>query len=183
MHHVRTHKTGVVQITIRPAQREDGEVLREIERQAGERFREVGLDAVADDEPTSFDALAAYAAAGRAWVAADAAGTSVGYTLVDVVDGCAHIEQVSVRPRAQGVGVGRALIDRVRVWAGESNRRAVTLTTFSDVSWNRPLYEHLGFCVMPEDDIGPELRALRAEEAAHGLDPTTRVCMRLAVDG
>jgi hypothetical protein len=54
----------------------------------------------------------------------------------------------------------------------------VTLTTFSDVAWNRPLYEHLGFRAMREHEIGPELRALRDTEAAHGLDPTTRVCMR-----
>ena len=175
---------GGVQIAIRPGRAEDGEVLQEIERQAGERFREVGLEAVADDEPPSLDTLAAYAAAGRSWVAIDADNnTPVGYVLVDVVDGCAHIEQVSVRPDQQGVGVGRALVDRVRSWADETHRRAVTLTTFTDVPWNRPLYEHLGFRVMPEHDIGPQLRALRAEEAAHGLDPSTRVCMRLTPDG
>lgn len=168
-------------ITIRPARADDGDALREIERLAGQRFRDVGLGAIADDEPLGHDVLAAYASAGRSWVAADAAGTPVGYVVVDVVDGCAHVEQISVHPDHQGAGVGRALMDRVRAWAAETNRPAVTLTTFTDVPWNRPLYEHLGFRVMAEDDIGPELRTLRVTEAAHGLDPEQRVCMRLPV--
>jgi ribosomal protein S18 acetylase RimI-like enzyme len=103
----------------------------------------------------------------------------VGYVLVDLVDGNAHIEQISVRPECQGAGIGRALVDQVRAWAAESGRSAITLTTFAEVSWNRPLYEHLGFDVVAEDDLGPELRAVRDAEAAHGLDPATRVCMRL----
>ena len=105
----------------------------------------------------------------------------VGYVLVDVVDDCAHIEQVSVRPDHQGEGVGRALLDRVRQWAMSTDRSGVTLTTFGDVPWNRPLYEHLGFRVLSDVEIGPELRAVRETEARHGLDPATRVCMRLAV--
>jgi GNAT superfamily N-acetyltransferase len=139
----------------------------------------VGLDDVADDAPASVEVMADYATAGRSWVAVDEADMPVGYVLVDLVDGNAHIEQISVRPECQGAGIGRALVDQVRAWAAESGRSAVTLTTFAEVSWNRPLYEHLGFDVVAEDDLGPELRAVRDAEAAHGLDPATRVCMRL----
>ena len=102
----------------------------------------------------------------------------VGYVVVDVVDGDAHIEQVSVLPHDQGQGVGRALMDVVEQWGRETGRPAITLTTFIDVPWNAPLYLHLGFDVLAESEIGPELRSLVAEEAAHGLDPETRVCMR-----
>jgi GNAT superfamily N-acetyltransferase len=168
-----------VTTVVRPATPEDGVVLREIERLAGERFRDVGLEAVADHEPPSLETLAAYAFAGRAWVAIDDVDVPVGYLLVDVVDGCAHVEQVSVRPDHQGLGIGRALLDRARSWATEAGLHAVTLTTFAEVPWNRPLYEHLGFRVIPEAEIGLELRALRDAEAAHGLDPLIRVCMRL----
>jgi GNAT superfamily N-acetyltransferase len=168
-----------VTITIRPAWPEDGGALREVERMAGERFRDVGLDGVADDEPPSLATYAGYATAGRAWVATDEAGTPIGYALVDIVDGCAHVEQISVRPDHQGAGVGRALLDRVRRWATDTHRRAITLTSFTDVPWNRPLYEHLGFRVIPEAEVGPELSAVRRAEAGHGLDPAARVCMRL----
>jgi GNAT superfamily N-acetyltransferase len=166
-------------VEVRPGRPDDGEALRAIERAAGERFRTVGLGRVADDEPISVETLAAYAEAGRSWVAVDETGAPVGYLVADVVDGCAHVEQVSVAPSAQGTGVGRALMDRARAWAEAEGRPGVTLTTFTDVPWNRPLYEHLGYRVLAEDEIGPELAAVRAAEAAHGLDPATRSVMRL----
>ncbi|MDQ2729657.1 MAG: GNAT family N-acetyltransferase [Actinomycetota bacterium] len=170
-------------VAVRSAFREDGPVLRDIERLAGERFRAVGLDPIADDEPFSLDELARYANAERSWVATSdsAAAAPVGYLLADVVDGNAHVEQMSVRPDHQGAGVGRALLGAVRAWAVAQDMAALTLTTFADVPWNAPLYRHLGFETLDEAAIGPELRAVRAREAAHGLDPTLRVCMRLVV--
>jgi GNAT superfamily N-acetyltransferase len=85
---------------------------------------------------------------------------------------------VSVLPHAQGTGVGRALIARVEEWARDEGYAAVTLTTFVDVPWNGPLYAHLGYRVLADDELGPELRAVRDEETRHGLDPDRRVCMR-----
>jgi GNAT superfamily N-acetyltransferase len=162
---------------IRAATGDDGELLRDLERAAGAAFRDIGMPEIADDEPMSVDQLAAYAAAGRSWVA-EVDGAVAGYVLVDVVDGDAHVEQVSVHPDRQGTGVGRALLDHVRAWAGARGMRAVTLTTFRDVPWNAPLYRHLGFVDLDDDQLGPELRAVVAAEAAHGLDPATRTCMR-----
>lgn len=166
-------------IQIRSARPEDGPALQEIELLAGARFRDVGMPEIADHAPFSVDELAGYANDGRSWVAVDDDDSPIGYIAVLVVDGNAHVEQVSVRPDRQGGGVGRALVDRVRAWAGERGIRAITLTTFTDVPWNAPLYRHLGFRALAEDEIGPGLRAIRADEAAHGLDPAKRVCMRL----
>jgi hypothetical protein len=59
---------------------------------------------------------------------------------------------------------------------------AITLTTFRDVPWNAPPYEHLAFRIMSDDEVGPELRAVCDAETAAGLDPATRVCMRLDLD-
>lgn len=63
--------------------------------------------------------------------------------------------------------------ERVRTWARGMDHPAIALSTFSHVPWNRPLYERLGFVVLCEEEIGPELRSVREEEAAHGLDPAT----------
>lgn len=167
---------------VRVVRDEDLPVLREIERAAGQRFREFGLDQVADDEPASIETLADYAAGGRAWVAADAEGAPVGYVLVDAVDGAAHIEQVSVTPDHQGRGLGRALVEQAAQWAAGQNMTALILTTFGHIPWNRPLYEHLGFRVLADDELGPGLRAVRETEAAHGLDPALRVVMRRELD-
>jgi GNAT superfamily N-acetyltransferase len=163
---------------IRAAAATDGPVLREIEVAAGARFATVGLAEVAAHDPFSIVELEAYRTAGRSWVATGADGTVVGYAVADDLDGCAHLEQVSVRPEQQGRGIGRELVEAVVDWARACRCPAVTLTTFADVPWNAPLYEHLGFRVLSEPEIGPELAARRDEETAFGLDPARRVCMR-----
>jgi GNAT superfamily N-acetyltransferase len=172
----------VMTVPVRPSRADEGPLLRQIERLAGERFRLVGLESVADDEPASVEDLAEYAGAGRSWVAVDERDRPLGYVLVDIVDEHAHIEQISVRPDRQRAGLGRALVDQVRGWALETGRSAITLTTFTDVPWNRPWYEHLGFVVLADEQIGPDLQAVRDAETGHGLDPAQRVCMRLDLD-
>jgi len=164
---------------IRATRPSDGAALREIERSAGERFRALGMESVAEDEPLSEAELAAYAIGARSWVAVDAADHPVGYVLVDEVDGNAHVAQISVVPESQGQGIGRALLDRVRTWAIAANFPAITLTTFSEVPWNRPLYEHLGFVVLSEDEIGTDLQTVRRDDSVSGLNPASRVCMRV----
>ena len=97
--------------SLRPLRPEDGPALQQLERRAGERFREIGMDAVADDEPMSLATLAAYAVAGHGWVATSDDGDALGYVVVDVIDGCAHVEQISVDPDHQGIGVRPRAID------------------------------------------------------------------------
>ena len=171
-----------VTVRTRAAVRADAPLMRQVEITSGQRFREVGLDAIADDEPPPATVFEAYAAAGRAWVAVAPSSHVVGFVIVDMVDGAAHIEQVSVVPAHEGQGVGRALIDQVRRWADKNGLSALTLTTFNYVPWNRPLYEHLGFRVLTAEEIGPGLRAVMATEASHGLDPASRVAMRKDID-
>ncbi len=154
----------------RAARREDGPVLQEVERLAGARFREVGLATVADDEGASLEELAQYANSGRSWVAVEESDKPVGYVIVDDADGHAHVEQMSVLPEHQNKGVGRSLLAQVHAWASSAGRRAITLTTYAEVPWNRALYEHLGFRVLNDSEIGPELRVIREAEKARGLD-------------
>lgn len=99
----------------------------------------------------------------------DAGGAPVGYILVDVVDDAAHIEQVSVAPDHQGRGLGRAApVERAARWAASQGVGTLTLITFGDIPWNRLLYEHLGFRVLPDHEIGPGLGSGREVEAAQG---------------
>ena len=161
---------------IRAAVGADLPVLREIERAAGEAFREIGMPEIAEDEPLPVDALAAYAAAGRAWVAVDPDDRPVAYMIADVVDGNLHIEQVSVHPRAARRGIGRDLIEHAAAYAREHALPALTLTTFTDVPWNAPYYERCGFRVVAAPGAG--LRALIRSEADHGLARWPRVAMR-----
>lgn len=164
--------------TIRAAAPSDFDALRDIERAAGQLFADIGMEEIANDEPPSLEELREYADRGHAWVLADAEDAPIGFTLVDVVGGCAHIEQVSVHPHYHRQGYGRRLIDHITTWARERAMPAVTLTTFRDVPWNAPYYERCGFRTLTEAELRPELAAVRARETDDGLDPGTRVCMR-----
>ncbi|MEU7719204.1 GNAT family N-acetyltransferase [Streptomyces tibetensis] len=152
--------------------------LQDIERAAGAVFRDLGMPEIADDEPFALDTLEHYRRAGRCWVAADERNGPAAYLLAEPVDGALHIEQVSVHPRAARRGVGRALLTHATDRAREEGLTALTLTTFTDVPWNAPYYARLGFRILPDADLTPGLRAIRAAEAAHGLDRWPRVCMR-----
>jgi GNAT superfamily N-acetyltransferase len=163
---------------IRPSLSEESPSLREIERLAGEVFRSIGMDWIADSDPMSVEVLEGYVRRGRSWVAVDEWDRPVGYVVVDLVDGNAHIEQISVLPEYQGRGLGKDLVEVVHAWAVEVGCPALTLTTFIHVPWNRPLYEHLGFVVVPEHELKPGLRGVREHECRMGLDPMSRVCMR-----
>jgi len=112
-----------------------------------------------------------------AWVAL--APEPVAYLVAEPVDGCLHVEQVSVHAAFARRGIGRALIDE----AGRAGFPALTLTTFAHVPWNAPYYERCGFVRLTDDELSPGLRRIRAEEAARGLDRWPRVAMRRAVAG
>jgi GNAT superfamily N-acetyltransferase len=156
-------------------------LLGDIEQAAGAAFLDLGMAAVADEDPLSVAELAACQEDGRVWVATDRADRPVGYILVEVVDGNAHIEQVSVHPDHARQGLGRALLDAADRWASQRGLAALTLTTYAEVPWNGPYYARLGFTVLPEVELTEGLRRIRDHEGARGLDAWPRVAMRRPV--
>lgn len=162
---------------IRATRLDDLEPIREIELRAGAPFHEVGMPEIATATVPPAADLAGYVRAGLSWVAAGQEDRPAAFVLVKLIDGLAHIEQISVDPRYARQRVGRSLIDRVDAWAAGRGISALTLTTFRSVPWNAPYYARLGFVVVPDRERGPELTALMAEEARHGLDPAERVAM------
>jgi GNAT superfamily N-acetyltransferase len=166
---------------IRAARFDDLAALVELERAAGELFRPLGMDVVADDDPGSVEELAPYADGGRAFVAVGHDDRPLGYVLLDVVDAAAHIRQISVHPSSARRGIGRALIDRAESWARERGLPLLTLTTYTDVPWNGPYYERLGFRYLAPEEETDGLRALRDEERQAGLDAWPRASMSRSV--
>ncbi|MBV9195938.1 MAG: GNAT family N-acetyltransferase [Solirubrobacterales bacterium] len=163
---------------IRRARRDDLEAVREIERRAGRGFAAIGMPEVAADEPLSVAALESFVAAGHAWVAVNARDRPVAYLLSELVDGWAHVEQVSVAPEHAGRGLGAALIDRLEAEAAAANRPGLTLTTFRDVPWNAPYYARLGFVALEAPELGPELQAVIQRESSSIPGGAPRVAMR-----
>jgi GNAT superfamily N-acetyltransferase len=170
------------EVIIRLATVSDIPTMQEIERQAGRLFARIGMDDVAAHEPASTVVMVAYVNGCRAWVA-EVEGQAWGYALADLVDGNAHLEQLSVHPEFGRRGIGRALVERVVQWAREHRLERVTLITFRDVQWNAPYYARLGFRVLPDDYPGPELATLRRHEDGIGLDRAARCAMYLEVLG
>ena len=160
-------------VLIRPAVTSDLARMQAIEVAAGAMFRPLGMDLVADDDPFTVDELRTYAGAGHAWVAAvtPPGEQADGYLLLDVVDGAAHVEQVTVHPVAARRGIGRALVEHVARWAAGAGFTAMTLTTFRDVAWNGPYYERLGFRYLAPDEEGPGLRRSGTTSGRTGWTP------------
>ena len=75
-------------------------------------------------------------------------------------------------------GIGRALLEATQLVARDCGARALWLTTYRHLTWNRPYYERLGFVVVPEDECGPEIRRTVAYERRFLPSPQERVIMR-----
>lgn len=152
--------------------------LRDVELDAGQMFRTIGLDVIADHDPTAAEVIAGHVQDATAWTA-ELGSVVAGCAFASVVDGEGHLDQVSVRRAAGGRGLGRLLIDQVCRWAAGHGHDALTLTTFVGVPWNGPYYERLGFRVLDDADCGPQLREIREQERRAGIDVAPRTAMRL----
>lgn len=179
-------------VRIRPARAADAPRAAEIEIAGGRAFAEIGTVEVAADVPDE-SGLIRTAEEGRLWVleawtpaAQEGRGQggegtrweTAGYAAAEILDGCAHIAQVTVDPVHAGHGYGAALIAHVEQWGRVHGCRATTLTTFRSVPWNAPYYARLGFEVMGPEEIGPELtRTMDHEATSPGLDAALRCAM------
>src|SRR6516225_9214028 len=154
-------------VSVRQARPDDVGRLQAIQLAAGDAFRDIGMPAAADTFPLPAESLSGYRRAGRAWVAADEHDEPVGFVVFDVVDGCVHIEQVSVHPAHAGHRIGAMLLDHVAAWAAKHDLAGMTLITFRGVPWNAPYYERLGFRELAETEVSPGLAALKAAEGGN----------------
>jgi N-methylhydantoinase B/oxoprolinase/acetone carboxylase alpha subunit len=165
---------------VRPMRPSDVEVVRRVAVAAGERFRAADDERIArcsDDPPPEEEALLAYVDGGHAWVAVEGE-LVVGFLVLDLLGGFAHVEEVDVQPSSERRGHGSSLLDVAAAWAGAEGLGGLTLTTFRDVPWNRPFYERRGFRVLADEEFSDELRQLVQREDAEGLPADLRVVMR-----
>jgi GNAT superfamily N-acetyltransferase len=156
--------------------------LAEIEREAAKMFIGHGVPDAVINEATSESEFRSLQQAGHLWVAVSEADVPVGFAIVEIVDGAAHLEEIDVHPDHARKGLGSALVRAVCDWARQSGLPAVTLTTYRDLPWNAPLYARLGFRELAADRRSPALEALVREEEERGLESGRRVVMSLSVD-
>jgi ribosomal protein S18 acetylase RimI-like enzyme len=108
-------------------------------------------------------------------VAGEEGAPPVGFVHVLVIDGHAHLEQVSVLPELQGRGVGGDLVRGAMAEAAARGFDRLSLCTYRDVPWNGPFYRGLGFTEVT--DLAPYERRLRAKERDLRLDVNGPRCV------
>jgi GNAT superfamily N-acetyltransferase len=150
--------------------------LQAIERAAGARFRAVGMDDIAEGEPTPMSILEDRADEGRLYVALDEGGTPAGFLIWSPKDGSAYIEEVSAHPDHAGHRLAARMIDRLAEEV-DGRHEALTLATFREVPWNAPYYARLGFAEFPLDDAGPQHARAWRQQVENGLDMSRRLFM------
>lgn len=160
---------------IRLARSEDAEHLPAIELAAGMLFREVeGLSEIAGMHAIPADQQRSMIRKGHSLVA-EMDGRLVGFLSTEPHRKELHIREFSVHPDMQGQGIGTILLRGIGIDAHNSGFSAITLTTFTDVPWNAPFYERLGYTVISDLAAHPRLNAEIEQEVQHGL-PRERRC-------
>ncbi len=155
---------------VRPADPSEFGRLRWIEFESDRLLEEFGIGPFENDEAENHLPVAA-----AVFVVGEPA---VGFVSIELVDGTAHVDQVSVLPEHGRRGIGRALLEAAVGWAAAAGYPELTLTTFRDVPFNAPFYRTLGFRELT--DLSPGLAAIRLHERSTGFDGFgPRVVMRL----
>lgn len=119
--------------------------------------------------------------AGGTIVATTSAGDAIGFAALDVLDGDAYLEQLSVRRTFMRRGLGSALIAATVASALRSGASALWLTTYDHLPWNRPYYERQGFQRVAEESCGAGIRATLDHQRAWLPHPERRIAMRLTL--
>jgi GNAT superfamily N-acetyltransferase len=167
---------------VRSARAADLRHLAAIEDAGGPQFQEYFGDEI---EPIllspAMDGRQRASEPGFLLVAAiDEQGPPVGFVHVLLIDGHAHLEQLSVLPEHQRRGIGAALSRAAMDEARAQGFGRLSLCTYRDVPWNGPFYRGVGFTEVA--DLAPYERRLRDKERELGLDINgVRVVMEVAL--
>ena len=101
--------------------------------------------------------------------------------MFDRPNGETSIGQISMHADRMGHGYGKVLLQAAIDRCRRVGRVAIVLSTQDDVPWNRPWYERFGFTVVQEGDWDAAMHETTREQSQLGLDWSTRVHMRLAL--
>lgn len=168
--------TGYV---VRPARADDLPLLAAIERAAAGLFVQTDMPELRDAPVLELSEVQGFVASGGfVAVAEHPRDGVVAFVIVRPLGGCAHVQEIDVRPEHGGRGLGRRMLEAALDWSRATGYAAATLTTFRDVPWNAPFYRRCGFVEVPLDDASAELRELRRLEGTYGLRTERRIIMK-----
>jgi GNAT superfamily N-acetyltransferase len=160
--------------SIRQATPVDYGALAAIERAAAAMFRDSPHPQMAD-APLACEHLATH---DHVWVVVDTPGNPVGFAIVRPMTDAWHLQELDVHPAHARRGLGARLIAAIADAARTRGLPALTLSTTSDIPWNAPYYERLGFRSLAAQELTADLLEVQRLESAAGLPLHARVCMR-----
>ena len=168
--------------TIRFARAEELTRLAQIERSAAILFIDTPYAFLVNAEPLSLDFVQQRFQAGQLWVAVDRDDVVVGFAITREVDRTIYLQEMDVDPKHGQKGIGTALIETISDWAQFHRYDTISLSTFSDVPWNAPFYDKLGFRVLEESELTLGFQQIRRQEMEAGLPMSERVIMNCQLE-
>lgn len=166
-------------MTLRKATSQELQTLIEIDDEACELYTRFGLHLdIDEDHPFVIAESRRWAEAirqGLAYIAVDQQDAAVGFIAMHSVDDEPYLDQLAVRPSHMRRGIGRQLVRHALSLSGQ---RALWLTTYSHLPFNRPFYEEMGFVTIEEESCGPQMREILHEQRAVLPAPDMRIAMR-----
>jgi GNAT superfamily N-acetyltransferase len=151
---------------VRYARAADLRHVAEIEDSGGQQFEELFGDRMVP--ALRAPAISGADRASRPGFLLVAGDPPVGFVHVLVIDGHAHLEQISVRPGQQRQGIGASLVRAAIRESRAAGHRELSLCTYRDVPWNGPFYRSLGFTEVTR--LLPFQKQAQEHEVALGLD-------------
>lgn len=166
-------------VHVRFANKADYLSLPRIEKSAAKAFLTIGMDEIADMEPlsVSFYNELEQQKPFFIFVAENENLDLLGFCLVIFIDEQPHIKELSVSAEHTGKGIGTLLIQNVVKESKNRDYQAITLTTFTEVPFNAPFYQKLGFAMFTPEHDWPELHSTLQDEKAGVLKNYKRTAM------
>jgi len=166
-----------IEYKIRLAHSNELPLLLEVERRAGRRFDDILELVGVSDDITPLQELVDAEKNQLVWVCLSSQRI-IGFAYATLIDGCCHLEELSVLPEFGKNGIGTALLNQVCHYTMENELAGVTLITFRDIPWNAPFYLTQGFEALSDDLITPGLRKVFEAEEKRGFPMDLRIIMR-----
>jgi GNAT superfamily N-acetyltransferase len=174
---------AVSSLRIRRAEFSDIDLLAAIDDDATRLFAEAGLDVdFADDHEFVIHERSrwrACIAAGTTLLAVDVLRGPVAFAMLGRLDDMPYLEQLSVRMDSMRQGIGTRLLHAASAMAKDTGERAIDLTTYGHLPWNRPFYARNGYVVLPDDACGAALAGELAMQRRWLPYPEQRLAMRI----
>lgn len=178
---MNAHASG---IRIRTADATEVELFASIDDDAARLFAQAGLDVdFPPDHPFVMHERSRWSTARTTLLALDGQDEPVGFAMLGHLDGEAYLEQISVRIAATRRGIGTRLLESASAAAREAGERAILLTTWAHLQWNRPFYERNGYAVLCDAACGTGIARELEIQRRWLPQPELRIAMRKPLHG